>query len=112
MEGFLKFLLSNAYTLDQSHERLSPVYMPSQDLPVPETEHQNWEGFVYSRPVRSRNQAAEHVQNDVYGEMILTLAPIFFDNRFYHLCTKEHEDLVAKLAHLCTRSISKPDAGL
>jgi GH15 family glucan-1,4-alpha-glucosidase len=44
--------------------------------------------------------------------MILTLAPIFFDNRFYDLRTKEHEELVAKLAHLCTRSISKPDAGL
>ncbi|HMF85144.1 MAG TPA: glycoside hydrolase family 15 protein [Nitrospiraceae bacterium] len=44
--------------------------------------------------------------------MILTLPPIFFDNRFYDLRTKEHEDLVAKLAHLCRRSISKPDAGL
>jgi len=68
MEGFLKFLLSIAYTLDQSHDRLSPVYILSQDLPVPETEHQNWEGFGHSRPVRSRNQAAEHIQNDVFME--------------------------------------------
>ena len=112
MEGFLKFLLNIAYTLDQSHDRLSPVYSLSLDLPIPETEHRNWEGFAHSRPVRSCNQAAEHVQNDVYGEMILTLAPIFFDNRFYDLRTKEHEDLVAKLVHLCIRSISKPDAGL
>ena len=51
MEGFLKFLLSIAYTLDQSHDRLSPGYMLSQDLPVPETEPQNWEGFAHSRPV-------------------------------------------------------------
>jgi GH15 family glucan-1,4-alpha-glucosidase len=77
MEGFLKFLLNIAYTLDQSQDRLSPVYSLSQDLPIPEAEHQNWEGFAHSRPVRSRNQGAEHVQNDVYGEMILTLPPIF-----------------------------------
>ena len=112
MEGFLKFLLNIGYAYEQSHDRLAPVYTLSQDLPVPETEHPNWEGFLHSRPVRSRNQAAEHVQNDVYGEMILTLAPIFFDNRFYDLRTKDHEGLVANLVRLCERSISQPDAGL
>jgi GH15 family glucan-1,4-alpha-glucosidase len=111
MEGFLKFLLNVGYAYEQSHDRLAPVYSLSQDLPIPETEHTNWQGFLGSRPVRSQNQAAEHVQNDVYGEMILTLAPIFFDNRFFDLRTKDHEALVANLARLCERSISQPDAG-
>ncbi len=52
------------------------------------------------------------MQNDVYGEMLLTLAPIFFDNRFYDLRTRDHEALVANLIRLCERSISQPDAGL
>ncbi len=112
MEGFLKFLLNVGYAYEQSHDRLAPVYTLSQDLPLPETEHSNWQGFLGSRPVRSHNQAAEHVQNDVYGEMILTLAPIFFDNRFFDLRTKDHEALVANLVRLCERSISQPDAGL
>ncbi len=111
MEGFLKFLLNIGYAYEQSHDRLAPVYTLSQDLPIPETEHAGWQGFLGSRPVRSHNQAAEHVQNDVYGEMILTLAPIFFDNRFFDLRTKDHEALVANLARLCERSISQPDAG-
>ena len=111
MEGFLKFLLNVGYASEQSHDRLAPVYKLSQDLPLPETEHANWQGFLGSRPVRSHNQAAEHVQSDVYGEMILTLAPIFFDNRFIDLRTKEHEALVANLVRLCERSISQPDAG-
>ena len=111
MEGFLKFLLNVGYAYEQSHDRLAPVYKLSQDLPLPETEHPNWQGFLGSRPVRSHNQAAEHVQNDVYGEMILTLAPIFFDNRFFDLRTKDHEALVANLVRLCERSISQPDAG-
>ncbi|OQW36979.1 MAG: hypothetical protein A4E19_14690 [Nitrospira sp. SG-bin1] len=112
MEGFLKFLLNVGYAYEQSHDRLAPVYTLSQDLPLPETEHANWQGFLGSRPVRSHNQAAEHVQNDVYGEMILTLAPVFFDNRFFDLRTKDHEMLVANLVRLCERSISQPDAGL
>ena len=112
MEGFLRFLLNVGYAYEQSQDRLAPVYTLTQDLPIPETEHANWHGFQGSRPVRSLNQAAEHVQNDVYGEMILTLAPIFFDNRFFDLRTKDHEALVANLVRLCERSISQPDAGL
>jgi GH15 family glucan-1,4-alpha-glucosidase len=62
--------------------------------------------------VRSKNQAAEHVQNDVYGEMLLALAPIFLDERFYHLRTPDHEEMIARLAAFCVKNISKPDAGL
>ncbi len=112
MEGFLTFLLNIAERHEHSRERLRPVYRLDQSLPLPEQEHLNWEGFRGSRPVRSNNQAAEHVQNDVYGEMILTLAPIFFDQRFHHLRTKEHEGLLSHLVKLCIRNISNPDAGL
>ncbi|NUM87735.1 MAG: glycoside hydrolase family 15 protein, partial [Bdellovibrionales bacterium] len=69
-------------------------------------------GYLGNLPVRVGNQAVEHVQNDVYGEMILTLAPIFFDERFVHLRHRDHEDLLIHLSKLCQRSISKPDAGL
>lgn len=112
MEGFLKFLLNVAHKHEHSRERLRPVYALDQTLPLPEQEHLNWSGFQGSRPVRSNNQAAEHVQNDVYGEMILTLAPIFFDERFQHLRTSEHEDLLRNLTSLCIKNISQPDAGL
>lgn len=112
MEGFLKFLLDIAHKQESSQERLSPVYTLSRDLPIPEIEHSNWAGYKESKPVRSNNQAAEQTQNDVYGEMILTLAPIFFDQRFSHLRVKEHEDLLGHLGFLASKAISKPDAGL
>jgi GH15 family glucan-1,4-alpha-glucosidase len=112
MEGFLKFLLNLAHQNESAKERLAPVYTLGQGLPLPETIQSNWVGFKDSGPVRSFNQAAEHVQNDVYGEMILTLSPIFFDERFRHLRTKDHEELLAHLATLCARTISVPDAGL
>lgn len=112
MEGFIKFLLNIAEKHEHSRERLWPVYRLDQTLPLPEREHLNWAGFYNSQPVRSNNQAAEHIQNDVYGEMILTLAPIFLDERFHHLRTPEHERLLAHLGNFCAQNISKPDAGL
>jgi len=108
MEGFLKFLLG----LTRTAETLKPVYRIDGSIPIPETEHENWAGFLNSRPVRSNNQAAIHVQNDVFGEMILALAPIYFDERFHHLRTLEHEKLLELLALQCAENISKPDAGL
>ncbi len=111
-EGFIKFLLNIAEKHDHSRERLRPVYRLDQSLPLPEAEHLNWDGYDGSRPVRSNNQAAEHIQNDVYGEMILTLAPIYFDERFQHLRNPEHDKLLGHLANLCSKNIAKPDAGI
>jgi GH15 family glucan-1,4-alpha-glucosidase len=112
MEAFLKFLLNIAHTHEHSRDRLRPVYTLSQGLPLPETKHANWAGYQSSAPVRSHNQAAEHVQNDAYGEMILTFTPIFFDERYGDLRTKDLDTLLAHLAKLCMRSIGQPDAGL
>lgn len=110
MEGFIKFLLGIA----QQHDppRLAPVYDLSQQLPLPETVQGLWQGYGGEGPVRTQNQAAEHVQNDVYGELFLTLAPIYFDERFVHLRDETLENLLVRLARACDRSIGQPDAGL
>jgi GH15 family glucan-1,4-alpha-glucosidase len=112
MEGFLRYLTQLALKISSEENRLKPVYMLDQHLPLPETTLENWEGFKGSKPVRFHNQAAEHIQNDVYGEMILTLCPIFFDERFEHLRTKDTQQLLATLGKLAAESIQKPDAGL
>jgi GH15 family glucan-1,4-alpha-glucosidase len=114
MEGFLKFLISVVKANEDAHERMRPVYALDRSVPLPENEHLNWTGYGEggSSPVRSKNQAAEHVQNDVYGEMLLALAPIFLDDRFYHLRTPENEEMIERLAAFCVKNISKPDAGL
>lgn len=108
IEGFLKFLLGVVH----ANDRLRPVYGIDGSIPIPEIEHGNWLGYHNSRPVRSNNEATNQVQNDMYGEMVLTLAPIFFDERFHYLRSAEHEELLEHLALHCAQSISKPDAGL
>jgi GH15 family glucan-1,4-alpha-glucosidase len=44
--------------------------------------------------------------------MILTFTPIFFDERFVDLRTRDLDGLLAYLAQLCARSIGGKDAGL
>ncbi len=112
MESFLNWLIDIVERHEHSRTRLWPVYKLDQTLPLPEEEHPNWRGHLNSTPVRSNNQAAEHIQNDVYGEMILTLAPVFFDERFRHLRTSQHERLLSHLGKFCVDTISQPDAGL
>ncbi|MBC7396589.1 MAG: glycoside hydrolase family 15 protein [Bdellovibrionales bacterium] len=112
MEGFLKFLLNLAQLGLQTKKPLAPVYTLDLDLPLPEKIMENWAGFANSPPVRNRNQAAEHVQNDVYGELVLALTPIFLDERFLHLRTPEHEQLLSRLVVQCAESIHTKDAGL
>lgn len=112
MEAFLGYLLGIAHEAESTSTRLSPVYSLSGTRPLPESTHPAWNGFAASRPVRSNNAAADHLQHDVYGELILALAPIFFDERFHSLRTAEHQRLICRLATLCAENIGGADAGI
>ncbi|MGZ5545717.1 MAG: glycoside hydrolase family 15 protein [Limisphaerales bacterium] len=110
-EQFLKFLLNVVADTDLAREGLSPVYGLDHQRPSAEFIVENWQGFAGSAPVRVNNQASEHVQNDVYGEMVLSLSPVFFDARFRHLRTKEIERLLISLLNECAARIGQVDAG-
>ncbi len=112
MEGFLRFLLQIVRERLTGRDELAPVYRMDRTLPLPEVSQPSWAGFLSAQPVRVGNQAAEHVQNDVYGEMLLALAPIFLDERFRHLRTREHEDLLIHLGRICASRIGQADAGI
>ncbi|MBS1962027.1 MAG: glycoside hydrolase family 15 protein [Bdellovibrionales bacterium] len=112
VEGFLQYLLALVKENEADLKRLAPVYSLSRALPLPELEHGAWRGRHDARPVRSGNQAAEHVQNDVYGEMILAILPLYLDERFSDMRTPDLDRIVEYLGKLCDRSVDQPDAGL
>lgn len=41
-------------------------------------------GYMGNKPIRIGNQASEHIQNDVYGQAMIDLLPLFTDYRFRH----------------------------
>lgn len=108
MEGFIHFVMN----IVDYHKDLAPVYTIDKQLPLPEETMDNWQGYKDSRPVRIRNAAATQIQNDVYGELVLTLAPIYRDERFHHLRNAHLEKMLLWLGEKCIQSIGQPDAGL
>lgn len=109
-EQFIHYLLNIAASspgLD-----LAPLY--AIDGKTPPVEHilENWAGFGGERPVRVGNQAAEHRQHDVFGEMVLALTPMFLDARFREQVSPPVLDLVERLARQAIEVAGKPDAGI
>jgi GH15 family glucan-1,4-alpha-glucosidase len=107
MEGFVRYLANLAATSD----RLQPVYGISGESELTERIHERLAGYDGEGPVRIGNAAYEQVQNDVYGEMLAAIAPLFLDLRFVGQRTYG-SDLVDDLLSRIEETMELPDAGL
>jgi len=58
------------------------------------------------------NGAASHIQNDVFGELVLALTPLFLDARFREQVTPPVLDLVTRLTRRAISVAGQPDAGI
>jgi GH15 family glucan-1,4-alpha-glucosidase len=109
-ERFVAFLLQvagNAPGLD-----LAPVYRVDGRADLEERIVPGWAGFEGHGPVRHGNAAALHRQNDVFGEMVLALLPVFLDERFAGERNEASLDLVEGLARKAVSVFGSPDAGI
>lgn len=108
-ERFLDFLLNVASA--SPNLDLAPLYRIDGRSDLAES-IVDWPGYAGERPVRIGNQAAEHQQHDVFGEMVLALAPMFLDARFRDRRSEAALDLVTRLARRGIEVAGKPDAGI
>ncbi len=69
-------------------------------------------GYRGERPVRVGNQAYEHVQNDVYGQVLVTLLPLFADKRLLNNEQTGLKDLVMHSLRMIEETMDEPDNGL
>ena len=72
MEHFLEYLRNLA---EENGGVLQPAYRINGDSDAEERVLEHLSGVDGDGPVRIGNQAFEHVQNDVYGEMVLGVSP-------------------------------------
>ena len=79
MERFLEYLRNIA---EEGEGVLQPAYRINGASDADERELEHLSGYNGDGPVRIGNQAFEHVQNDVYGEMVLAVSRLFLDTRF------------------------------
>ena len=62
-------------------------------------------------PVRVGNQAAQQVQHDVYGSIVLATSQLFFDDRLIHRGDRALFERLEPLGHRAAALYDKPDAG-
>ncbi len=70
------------------------------------------EGYQGNGPVRVGNQAYEHIQNDVYGQVLLSLLPLYVDYRFNQDERAGSDKLAVDVLNRIEKFIQEPDAGL
>ncbi|HMD43267.1 MAG TPA: glycoside hydrolase family 15 protein [Candidatus Acidoferrum sp.] len=109
-ESFIHYLLN---VVGGSPDlNLAPLYRVDGTSGLEERILDNWKGFNGDGPVRVGNGAASHTQNDVFGEMVLALAPVFLDERFRAERSGAALKLIERLARKATSVTGVPDAGI
>ena len=109
-EAFLQFLLNIAAS--SPNLDLAPLYRIDGRMDLEEALLTDWQGYPGGQPVRVGNAAATHLQHDVFGEMVLALAPLFLDARFRGESTPTVLALVRRLTDRAIALAGEPDAGI
>lgn len=93
------------------HLRYNPVYniLGNEDF---EEEELDLEGYLGNKPVRIGNQAKEHIQNDVYGQILVSILPLYTDERLSTSNKKRSTDIIMDLLNDIANTMDEPDAGL
>jgi glucoamylase len=70
------------------------------------------EGYRGNKPVRIGNKAYIQSQHDVYGQVLVSLLPLYTDKRLIFLKKNSYRKIVPWLLHQIERTLSEPDSGL
>jgi GH15 family glucan-1,4-alpha-glucosidase len=110
MESYLVYLRNLAGIVEDRH--LKPVY--GIDLAGDLTEHtvDSLPGYRGMGPVRRGNQAHEHLQHDVYGQVVLSAAQAFFDERILRPMRESDYVMLETVADKAFEVHDQPDASL
>ncbi|MFB9133473.1 glycoside hydrolase family 15 protein [Vibrio olivae] len=110
MEQYLHYLVNLAATVDD--EYLQPVFCINGDKEMEERIITKLDGYRGMGPVRFGNQAADQIQHDVYGAIVLSATQMFFDERIRKPDDKRLFPLLETVGEKAVKYYNQPDAGL
>lgn len=110
MELYLGYLANLVVDAPDGH--LQPVFGIGLEKRLTESEAQHLAGYRGMGPVRIGNQAHEHFQHDVYGNVILAAAQSFFDRRLLRPGSAEDFERLERVGDQAFRVHALPDAGM
>ncbi|HVZ57142.1 MAG TPA: glycoside hydrolase family 15 protein [Chitinophagaceae bacterium] len=110
LEKYFQFiqnlLVSGSPALQPLYSITGERQLTEQEIPL--------EGYLGNRPVRIGNEAYRQRQNDVYGQVLLSLLPLILDQRLavYSPSRESYRDLVQRLLQQIETTLDQPDAGI
>lgn len=109
MESFANYIAGITH---HNPGRLQPLYGILGNAELTEHILPDLKGYQDSGPVRIGNQAFEHIQNDVYGQAMIALLPLFTDQRFKIHENKNVLGWVNFILEKIEATIDEKDAGI
>jgi GH15 family glucan-1,4-alpha-glucosidase len=97
--------------VENEKDRFQPMYKIDGDASIPESII-DLEGYQGNAPVRIGNEAYLQIQNDVYGQMLLSLLPLYTDLRTFGSFSRPSEKLIFKILDMIEQYMDEPDAGI
>jgi GH15 family glucan-1,4-alpha-glucosidase len=91
---------------------IQPLYGIGLERELPESILTHLAGYRGMGPVRIGNQAQEHFQHDVYGNIVLGAAQAFHDQRLLHPPGLAEFSRLEKVGEQAVRVYGQPDAGM
>jgi GH15 family glucan-1,4-alpha-glucosidase len=97
--------------INQESERIQPLYSIIGEKNIIEKEL-DLLGYMDNKPVRIGNDAYTHIQNDVYGQVLVSLQPLYTDQRLITRNRSKSLQLIHFLLDKISETMEQPDAGL
>ncbi|NHK26632.1 glycoside hydrolase family 15 protein [Parvularcula flava] len=110
LEIYLRFLRNVVASTKGGH--IQPVYGISLEQQLEEKIADALPGYRGHKPVRFGNQAAEHIQHDVYGQVILGASQAFFDTRLRNQAGIAEFRQLEQVGERAWAMHNEPDAGI
>ncbi|HRP10798.1 MAG TPA: glycoside hydrolase family 15 protein [Terricaulis sp.] len=110
LEGYLTYLRNIVDATPSG--RIQPVYGVGLEPALDERIAEHLPGYRGMGPVRVGNQAYEHHQHDVYGQIILANTQAFFDQRLLRPASVEDFQALESVGERAYQVYLQPDAGL
>jgi GH15 family glucan-1,4-alpha-glucosidase len=108
MEAYLGYITTIAVDVERP---LRPVYGIIHDQSLEERVAADLAGYRGMGPVRIGNQAAEQMQHDAYGSVILGASHMFIDRRLPGMGDEALFRRLEPLGHQARKFFQEPDAG-
>jgi GH15 family glucan-1,4-alpha-glucosidase len=110
LEGYLSYLRN---IVDEAEGgQVQPLYAVSGEPKLEEKEAEALAGYRGMGPVRVGNAAFTQVQHDAYGQIVLSNAQAFFDERLLRPAGAEDFASLEKVGERAFAMHDQPDAGL